>query len=84
MMASSPATLVVNLPANATLAVDGKVTTSTSARRVFVTPDLETSSQYVYNLTATVDGQVQTQAVTVQGGRTTEVNFNFAAAVASR
>ena len=84
----APATIIVNMPALASLTVDGNATSSTSTRRVFVTPALEAGSEYVYNLTATVmvEGQAvpQTQAVTVQGGRTTEVNFSFATAVASR
>jgi uncharacterized protein (TIGR03000 family) len=84
MKTNAPATIVVNVPANANLTVDGNATTSTSVRRVFMTPALETNSEYVYNLTATVDGQSQTQTVTVQGGRTTQVNFSFASSVASR
>lgn len=82
------ATIVVTLPADARLTVDGNATTSTSARRVLVTPSLE-QGEYVYSLRAEVvrNGQtvVQTQNVTVRPGQTTEVPFNFASeSVASR
>jgi len=86
---SAPATIVVSLPADARLFVDGSATRSTSARRTLVTPAIERTADYVYNLRAEVvrDGQtqVQTQQVTVRGGQTTEVPFNFSAqGVASR
>ncbi len=85
----APATIVVTLPAEAKLSVDGTATTSTSDRRVLQTPVLETGSDYVYTLRAEVvrDGQtmVETQQITVRAGETTEVPFNFSAqGVASR
>jgi uncharacterized protein (TIGR03000 family) len=84
----APATIVVMVPADARLTVDGNATTSATARRVLVTPALEVGSDYVYNLTASVvvDGETvtQTQLVTVRGGRTNEVSFDFASTVASR
>jgi uncharacterized protein (TIGR03000 family) len=84
----TPATIVVTLPADARLTVDGNVTSSTSARRVLVTPALA-QGEYVYVLTAEVvrNGQtiVETQNVTVLPGQTTEVPFVFASdSVASR
>jgi len=82
---SAPATLVVSLPADATLTVDGRVTTSTSTTRVFVTPTLAVEG--AYNLTATVvrDGQTltQTQRVAVVPGRQTSYTFNFASTEAA-
>ena len=86
---ASPATIVVTLPAEARLIVDGAATRSTSERRTFVTPALENGETYVYTLRAEVvrDGQtaVQTQEVIVRGGQTTDVSFNFASqGVASR
>jgi len=83
------ATIVVSLPANAKLTVDGAATTSTSAVRTLVTPALEVGATYVYTMQAevTVDGRVQTQTqqVTVRGGETSNVNFSFSASsVASR
>jgi len=86
---SAPATIVVNLPADAVLTVDGKATTSTSELRTFVTPNLEQGSDYVYTLRAEVvrDGRpvVETQQITVRGGQTTTVPFVFSSqGVASR
>jgi len=79
---STPATLVVTLPVDATLSVDGYVTTSTSGTRVLVTPALEAGSEYTYSLTASVvrDGQTvtQTQRIAVRPGEQTAVPFSFA------
>jgi uncharacterized protein (TIGR03000 family) len=88
-VSNAPATLVVSLPADARLTVDGNATRATSARRTFVTPALEVGGEYTYTLRAEVaqDGQVavQTQNVTVRAGETTEVSFTFASqGVASR
>ena len=85
----APATIVVTLPAEAKLTVDGNATRATSNRRTFVTPALEVGGDYSYTLRAEMvqDGQVavQTQNVTVRGGETTEVSFTFASqGVASR
>jgi uncharacterized protein (TIGR03000 family) len=84
-----PATIVVSLPADARLIVDGTPTTSTSDRRTLVTPVLENGMTYVYTMQAEVtrEGRVQTQSqqVTVRGGETSNVQFNFSAqSVASR
>ena len=78
---SAPATIVVSLPADARLIVDGTLTTSTSERRTLVTPNLEFGSDYVYTMVAEVvrEGRTasQTQQVTVRGGQTANVQFNF-------
>jgi uncharacterized protein (TIGR03000 family) len=86
---SAPATIVVSLPADAKLTVDGNATKSTSERRTFITPAIETGADYVYTLQAEVvrDGRsvIETQQVTVRGGETTQVPFNFSPqGVASR
>jgi uncharacterized protein (TIGR03000 family) len=82
---SAPATVVVNLPADANLTFDGNTTKSTSERRVFVTPDLQNGSTYTYTLRATMGEAVQTQVVSVRAGETTTVDFTFASqGVASR
>ena len=86
---NAPATIVVSLPADARLFVDGAPTTSTSERRSLVTPGLEFGSTYVYTVRAEVvrDGRTveQTQEVTVRGGVTTPVRFEFSTqSVASR
>jgi uncharacterized protein (TIGR03000 family) len=81
MKTSAPATISVSLPSDARLTVDGVATRSTSANRLFVTPELATGFDYVYTLRAEVvrDGRTvaQSQLVTVRGGRTTNVPFNF-------
>jgi uncharacterized protein (TIGR03000 family) len=78
---SLPATIVVTLPAEARLTVDGTITSSTSERRTFITPELQTGTDYVYTFTAEVvrEGRsvIETQQVTVRGGETTNVPFNF-------
>ena len=86
---TAAATIVVTLPAEARLTVDGIATRSTSERRTFFTPAIETDSDYVYTLRAELarDGisVAQAQTVTVRGGLTTNVPFTFATqAIASR
>jgi len=82
------ATIVVSLPADARLIVDGNATTSTSDRRTLFTPALEVGSTYVYSMRAEIvrDGRTesQTQQVTVRGGEVSNIQFNFASGVASR
>lgn len=77
------ATLIVNLPEDATLTIDGEATSSTSARRVFVTPALEDGKEYEYTLKAKVkrDGKVQlaTAKVTFRAGETKPVELKVAA-----
>ena len=84
----APATIIVNVPANARLTVDGTATSSTASRRVFVTPAMEVGSDYAFSFTAELvrDGQTvsETQTVTVSGGRSSEVSFTFPVSVASR
>ncbi len=84
-----PATIIVSLPADARLTVDGAPTTSTSERRTLMTPVLEGDSTYVYTMQAEItrEGRVQTetQQVTVRGGQVSNVRFNFSTqSVASR
>ncbi len=78
--ASRSATLVVSLPAEAKLTIDGTPTTSTSASRVFVTPELG-EGNYAYTLQAelTRDGQAVTtsERVTVRAGQETRVALEF-------
>jgi uncharacterized protein (TIGR03000 family) len=85
----APATIVVSLPADARLFVDGAPTTSMSERRSLVTPGLVFGSTYVYTVRAEVvrDGRTveQTQQVSVRGGESTPVRFDFSTqTVASR
>jgi uncharacterized protein (TIGR03000 family) len=82
-MTAAPATMVVNLPADATLKVDGHSTQATSDLRTFATPVLPVGQDFHYTLTAAIvrDGKTltTTQQVTVRGGLTSQVNLPAAA-----
>jgi uncharacterized protein (TIGR03000 family) len=77
--APATATLVVSLPADAVLTIDGARTTSTSAQRVFRTPALQSGRDFHYDLEAKVvrDGQAKVikQRVTVRAGVETRVRL---------
>jgi uncharacterized protein (TIGR03000 family) len=81
---STEATLVVNLPEDATLTIDGEETASTSGNRVFVSPSLEEGKEYEYTLKAKVvrEGktQIATAKVTVRAGEVTPVELKLPAA----
>ena len=83
-----PATIVVSLPADARLIVDGAATASTTERRTLVTPALEVGSTYVYTMRAEIvrEGRTvaQEQIVNVRGGQVFPVQFSFPTSVASR
>src|SRR5436853_31073 len=51
-MLAAPATIVVSLPADATLKVDGVATKATSDVRTFATPILPIGQSFHYTLTA--------------------------------
>lgn len=80
--AAAPATVLVNLPADAKLTFDGAATTSTTASRRFTTPALPTGSDMSYTLTAEIvrEGKTlkATQVVSVRAGQTTDVNLTDA------
>jgi uncharacterized protein (TIGR03000 family) len=79
--AQAPAVILVNLPAEAKLTVDGTPTTSTSTQRRLVSPALPTGREFHYTLTAEIqrNGQPvrETRPVTVRAGEETRVEFNF-------
>jgi uncharacterized protein (TIGR03000 family) len=81
MSAAEPATVVVNLPADAQLTVQGSPTRLTSSRRVFVSPPLQPGKSYTYTLKAQVvrDGErlSATRTVAVRPGRQSEVTIDF-------
>jgi uncharacterized protein (TIGR03000 family) len=86
---AAPATIVVSLPANATLRVDDYNTVSKSARRVFVSPKLEAGKEFYYTLTGEIqrDGKpvLATKQISIRAGEETRVMLEFsAAAVASK
>lgn len=59
-------TLVVNLPEDARLLVDGQPTRSTSATRVFTSPPVRRGVDFQYTLQAEVDRDGKTYSVTKQ------------------
>ncbi len=77
----APVTIIVNLPANAKLMVDGTATKGSAAVRRLVSPALPVGREYHYNLRAEIvrEGQnlAQTQRVTVRAGQESQVNFEF-------
>jgi uncharacterized protein (TIGR03000 family) len=81
--AARPARLVVTLPAEARLTVDGLGTRSTSERRVFITPPPDPGTVYYYALEATVtrDGERFTavRRVRVRAGEETVVTMEVVA-----
>jgi uncharacterized protein (TIGR03000 family) len=76
---SAPATIVLSLPADAQLTIDGAATTSASASRTFLTPELAPATDFVYTLSAKIvrNGETltATEKVTVRAGEETRVNF---------
>lgn len=86
---ANTATLIVSLPANAKLTVDGQATKSTSATRTFSTPALEPGKTYKYTLKAEVPVGAKTEVITrevqIKAGEETKVTMSLpAASVASR
>jgi uncharacterized protein (TIGR03000 family) len=85
---SEPATLVVELPSEALLRIDGQTTTSKSSIRTFTTPALLPGQDYVYTLEAEYESKTGPQAVkrvvTVRAGKATRVSLNMTEASASR
>jgi uncharacterized protein (TIGR03000 family) len=84
----APATIVVSLPAEAKLFVDGVPTQSTSNVRTFVSPPIEPNKDFQYTLKAELpkDGRTQTatREVTVRAGQETNVVLNFPTGEAAR
>jgi uncharacterized protein (TIGR03000 family) len=83
----TPGTIVVTLPSDAKLTIDGYVSQQTSGQRVLVTPPIQRGQDLTYTLVAesTQDGQVvrQSQQVTVRAGQQMPVSFTFATAPAA-
>jgi uncharacterized protein (TIGR03000 family) len=79
--APAPAYIVVSLPADATLTIDDKATSSTTETRTFVTPSLEDGKDFSYTLKMQVvrNGKVQTvsQTVAVQAGKESKVSLTL-------
>jgi len=82
MKKEASADLVVTLPVDAKLTIDGKATSNdngNSINRLFITPPLEVGWDYQYTLRAEIlrDGQrrILTQDVTVRPGEQTRVSM---------
>jgi uncharacterized protein (TIGR03000 family) len=82
--AQAPAVVVVHLPADAVLTIDGHAVQSTSAVRTLRTPNLEFGHDYVYTLRAEVGDQVVSQQVSVRAGRQTTVRLEPTVALTQR
>jgi uncharacterized protein (TIGR03000 family) len=86
---STRSTLVVSLPADAKLQVQGVPTTTEGQERTFATPDLNAGDVCAYTLSAEVviEGKKVTQSRTVnfRAGEVVKVQFDFpASSVAAR
>jgi uncharacterized protein (TIGR03000 family) len=77
----APATIIVRLPADARLTLDGEPTRSTGDTRTFETPPLEPGKTFHYRLEATLDRKGEkertSQNIEVRAGRPTEVTLKF-------
>jgi uncharacterized protein (TIGR03000 family) len=82
--AAAPATIIVNLPADAKLTIDGNATTSTTDRRVFVSPALEPNQEYYYTVQAELNGQSKSERVTVRAGQEVNVKIEIPNSVATK
>jgi len=85
---NNSATIVVTLPADAKLYFDNAPTTSKSERREFVSPALQTGTEYSYTLKAEIvrDGktEIKTEKVIVRAGAQASVSFSFPTTVAAK
>jgi uncharacterized protein (TIGR03000 family) len=74
---AAPATIIVSLPAEASLKIDGVTTKQVSSLRQFTTPTLVAGQSYFYTLTAEVvqEGRTLTsvQTIAVRAGEQTNV-----------
>jgi uncharacterized protein (TIGR03000 family) len=79
--ADNRATILVSLPADATLTFDGQPTASSSGTRWFVSPPLQQGSNYNYQLRAEVVRggvpRVLTRTITVRANEETRVSMDF-------
>jgi uncharacterized protein (TIGR03000 family) len=77
----APARLMVRLPADATLSIEGSPTTSTRGVRSFISPPLQPGRDYLYTLKAEVmrDGKrvERTKDVSVHAGQQSEVTIDL-------
>jgi uncharacterized protein (TIGR03000 family) len=85
---ASTATIVVSVPANAKVTIDGQATVSTTATRYFQTPSLTAGKPYAYTVEASFvkDGAPVkvSKKVSFQAGDTVRCDLTSDTAVASR
>jgi uncharacterized protein (TIGR03000 family) len=86
--APAPAKIIVSLPADAKLTIDGVATTSTSEQRVFESPILTPNRDFHYTLRAEVlrDGKPVSveQVIQVRAGKESYVTMTLPQGVASK
>jgi uncharacterized protein (TIGR03000 family) len=86
--AASPAHIIVRLPADAKLSVDGVDCPLTSETRSFDSPALQPGQRYFYTFKAEVlrDGKTRTESkrVIIAAGEKVNVEFNLPVETASR
>jgi uncharacterized protein (TIGR03000 family) len=78
---ANTARVIVSLPADAKLTINGQATKSTSAKRVFESPTLEKGKTYSYTFKATVvrDGRTVSaeRKIQLKAGERKPVSFDF-------
>lgn len=74
---AAPARVIVELPADAKLFVDGVATETTGARRVFNTPELNQGTSFYYDLkVVNSDNTVRTTKLVVRAGEEAIARFD--------
>lgn len=82
---AAPARVIVELPANSKLFVDGVATESNGNRRVFSTPELEMGTAFYYDLKVVfIDNTVKTAKLVVRAGEEATAKFEDSIATVSR
>jgi len=82
---AAPARVIVELPANSKLFVDGVATESNGTRRVFSTPELEMGTAFYYDLKVVfIDNTVKTAKLVVRAGEEAIAKFEDSIATVSR
>jgi uncharacterized protein (TIGR03000 family) len=81
MESTAPATLVINVPTNARLTIEGQPVASMAMERILVSPPLQRGKTFVYNLKAQIErpgGPVTTtREVEVRAGETSRVTLTI-------
>lgn len=74
---SAPARVIVELPADSKLFVDGVATETTGSRRVFNTPDLSQGVSFYYDLkVVNADNTVRSTKLVVRAGEEATARFD--------